>query len=100
MGQIAGVRTNTRYELNYDNKKLSPEVELIILFAQPEYQLQKGKISKGHSVKEFRVNTDVEGLKQLIGELQATMVTMTHMDSLGHAFNSISEQIFNKESNG
>lgn len=35
------VRTNSNFSVNYKDLNLIPEVELILLFTEPEYQVNK-----------------------------------------------------------
>lgn len=53
---LVQIRTNSNLSVNYKDLTLSPEVELIMLFAEPKYELtKKSEIVKGHELNEFRI---------------------------------------------
>jgi len=91
MAQLVQVRTNTRFNLNYEEKKLEPEIELIFLISKPEYSVnvKKGEISKNIAVTEVRIDTNPDGIKKLIGQLQALQHPLSSYENLAEAFNTI-----------
>lgn len=91
MAQLIQIRTNTNFDLNYENGLLEPCIELILLFSSPKYEVDKKKtgIVKTISVSEFRVKTDSKGIAELIGQLQATQVAAQTVDNMSAAFNHI-----------
>ena len=72
------IRTNSSFSVDYSNSNLVPEVELILLFSEPEYQLttKKDGIKKGNKLSEFRIKTSSDGINQMIGELQALQINL------------------------
>ena len=91
MPQLVSVRTNTRFELNYETKLLEPEVELIFIMSKPVYNVdrKKGQIVKDLGVTEVRINTDTAGITKLIGELTALQTSVVSIANMGEAFNTI-----------
>jgi hypothetical protein len=75
---------------------LQPEIELIFLTGEPEYQVVKkgGKayIEKGQALREFRLMTTPAGINELIGELQATAAGLTKYSQLAVGLNRVIEQ--------
>jgi len=87
------IRTNSNFSVNYQNLNLVPEVELIMLFREPQYIVNKKyEIVKGHKLSEFRIKTDIKGITHIIGELQALQVQLTTFDNLSEGLNAIIKQ--------
>ena len=87
------IRTNSNFSVNYENLNLVPKVELIMLFTEPEYQVnKKGEIMKGQKLSEFRINTSVDGINEIIGELQALQVQLQTFNNLSEGINAIIRQ--------
>lgn len=91
MPQLIQLRTNTRFNLNYETKRLEAEIELIFLVSKPEYSVntKKGQISKNIAVNEMRVDVSPEGLTSIIGQLQALQHPVTSYGNMAEAFNTI-----------
>lgn len=91
MSQLIQARTNARFALNYETHKLEPEIELIIIFSTPKYNVNKKKsaIEKDIQVQEIRVTTDPEGITKLIGVLQAIQAPINSIGNMAEAFNTI-----------
>jgi hypothetical protein len=86
------VRSNCKFALNYENSNLVPEAELILLSSAPKYEWNKqGKIAKGQTVEEFRINIDLASVNRLIGELQLLAQQMSSFDQLSGSINTIIE---------
>jgi hypothetical protein len=87
------IRTNTNFGVNYANLELAPAVELIMLFTEPEYQInKKNDVIKGQKLSEFRIKTSIEGVNQIIGELQALQVQLQTFSNLSEGINAIIKQ--------
>lgn len=87
------IRTNSNFSVNYENLNLVPKVELIMLFTEPEYQVnKKGEILKGQKLSEFRINSSVDGINHIIGELQALQVQLQTFTNLSEGINAIIKQ--------
>jgi len=91
MPQLIQVRTNTRFNLNYQSHKLEPEIELIFLISSPKYAVnaKKGEINKEHQVSEIRFDTNPDGIKKIIGQLTALQIPIATFENMGEAFNTI-----------
>ena len=87
------IRTNSNFSVNYKDLNLIPEVELILLFTEPEYQVNKKfEVVKGQKLSEFRIKTSSEGINQIIGELQALQVQLLTFSNLSEGLNAIIKQ--------
>ena len=87
------IRTNSNFSVNYKDLNLIPEVELILLFTEPEYQVnKKSEVVKGQKLSEFRIKTSSEGINQIIGELQALQVQLLTFSNLSEGLNAIIKQ--------
>lgn len=84
------VRTNSNFSVNYEDLTLSPEVELIMLFTEPKYEVTKKKeIEKGFALSEFRIKTDIKGISNLIGELQALQNQLLTFENMSDMLNVV-----------
>lgn len=91
--QLLEIRTNSSFIINYNDLTLSPQIELIMLFAEPKYKADgKGTVTKGHELNEFRLNTTKEGISQVIGELQNLQLQLNTMDNLSEGVNAFIRQ--------
>ena len=93
------LRTNSSFGVDYSTSNLIPEVELIMLFSEPEYQLtaKKDSVKKGLKLSEFRIKTTSEGINQMIGELQGLQISLQQYEQMGTTLNSVITQFKNKE---
>lgn len=92
------IRTNSNFSVNYENLNLVPEVELIMLFTEPQYEVNKKfEVVKGHKLSEFRIKTDTKGINHIIGELQALQAQLTTFDNLSEGLNAIIKQNTKRE---
>jgi len=90
---LVQLRTNSTFAVNYENLNLIPEVELIMLFTEPEYVVnKKDEIVKGQKLSEFRIKTSIKGISHIIGELQALQVQLQTFDNLSEGLNAIIKQ--------
>jgi hypothetical protein len=70
-----------------------PEVELIMIFREPEYIVnKKQEIARGDKISEFRIKTSTNGIAHIIGELQALQVQLTTFENLSEGLNAIIKQ--------
>lgn len=84
------IRTNSNFSVNYQDLTLSPEVELIMLFTEPDYTVNKKmEIAKSVSVDEFRIKTDIAGVGRIISELQALQNQLLTFENLSGMLNSV-----------
>ncbi len=82
------LRTNSNFSVNYDDLTLVPEVELIMLFTEPDYILNKKKeVEKGQKLSEFRVKTSTEGISHMIGALQNLQTQLQTLTNLSYGLN-------------
>lgn len=90
---LVQIRTNSNFTVNYQDLSLSPEIELIMLFVEPKYEVnKKNEISKGSQLNEFRIKTNISGISHIIGELQALQVKLQTFDNLSEGLNAIIKQ--------
>jgi hypothetical protein len=89
MNHLATVLTNTRFIVNYEQNKLVPCVELILVVAKPQYQAKGENLVKGEKIEEFRVETTLAGINELIGELQALVAGLNTFEQLAAAINPL-----------
>jgi len=91
MAQLIQLRTNTRFNLSYEEHKLEPEIELIFIISKPEYVAneKKGTITKTVGVSEVRIDTTPSGLTKIIGQLQALQSPVNSFENMAEAFNAI-----------
>lgn len=84
------IRTNANFALSYKDSTLVPEIELIMLFVEPKYEVnKKGQVEKGQELNEFRLKTSLSGISQIIGELQALQVQMKGLENMSEGINAI-----------
>ena len=94
---ILQVRSNTNFSINYDDFSLSPQVELVLLFQEPEYEAKISKdkkhftIEKGDRLGEARFICTLEKLNMMIGELQIVATNLQKFKQLAHGLNTIIE---------
>ena len=87
--KLLEIRTNTNLAVNYSDLTLTPEIELIMLFVEPKYEVKKGAIYKGGVLNEFRIKTDKDGISQIIGALQALQAQVQTFDNMAEGLNVI-----------
>ena len=88
---IISVRSNCDFSLDYESHKLHPKAEIVILTTEPIYKLNTKKtgIEKGQEVKEFRFVTGLDGVNELIGQLQNLSTQINHFEQMGTALNGL-----------
>lgn len=91
--QIQTIRSNCNFSLDYETSKLTPQVEIIIITASPCYKINsKGDgFKKTIEVDEFRFISSLEGLNNVIGELQIAVKNMNNFEQLAGSMNAIIE---------
>ena len=90
MKNIVQVRTNMRFDLNYQTHELEPSVEIIILTIKPEYELAKdNSVKKKMALDEARFEVRADALNDLIGQLKAQANSLTQFAQIGGAVNGL-----------
>lgn len=90
--RLVSFRSNTKFSLNYETNNLTPETELILLSAEPKYDVnKKGEIMKGNELGEFRIFTSLESINQMIGDLQLLASQIQKFEQMSASMNSIIE---------
>lgn len=88
-----GIRSNTRYLLNYETTLLEADIELILLTTEPEYQWVRRKgesfVDQKQALREFRLSTSLVGLNTLIGKLQHLATELQKVEQLGAGLNEL-----------
>jgi len=90
------IRTNTYFTVNYDDLNLVAQIEVILLATHPAYEIvrkgNKSMIEKGHKLQETRFVTDLRGINELIGQLQATAASLQVFEQMQAGLNKVIEQ--------
>ncbi len=87
---ICQVRSNTRFIVNYEDRTLYPELELILITEQVKYDVNDdGSITKGSTVEESRFKLTQKGVNRLIGELQLLSTGLQGYEQLGASINAL-----------
>lgn len=90
MPNLASVRSNLKFDVNYENGHLIPSVEVILLVQKPNYsQNKKGDVVKNLGLQEIRFDTSLNGVNALIGELQAMVSNLNNYDQLAASINHV-----------
>ncbi|MES2382822.1 MAG: hypothetical protein V4538_17375 [Bacteroidota bacterium] len=90
MPNLASVRSNLNFAVNYENGHLVPTVEVILLVQKPTYtQNKKGDVVKTVGLQELRFDTSLNGVNALIGELQAMLANLNNYDQLAASINHV-----------
>lgn len=93
--QIIQLLSNLRFKANYSTSELSPEIELIFITAEPQYKLSKektGVYEKNTKINECRLITDLDGINQMIGDLQLMASQLQSYDQLSKGINTLINQ--------
>lgn len=88
---LVSVRSNCNFSLDYETGKLRPQTEVILITSAPKYVVDKKQtgIMKDMEVTEYRFITSLEGVNQLIGELQLLVNNINHFEQLAGSMNAI-----------
>lgn len=87
---LISFRTNTKFSVNYETMNLVPQLELILITVQPKYTSnKKGDVVKGSDVGEFRIHTTLEGINQMIGELQVLAARLQTYEQVAVGLNMV-----------
>lgn len=90
MKQLASMRSNMRFIVDYDTAELQPVVELILLTQKPSYSLTKNNIIQpGKALQESRFELSPKALNQLIAELKTQAVELQKIEQAGEALNGV-----------
>ena len=76
---LLSVRSNCTFALDYKKGTLHPSTEIILITSSPKYVMSKegDSFKKDQEVSEYRFITSLDGVNQLIGELQLKNVIIT-----------------------
>jgi hypothetical protein len=97
MKQLASVRTNLSFSVENGTTDLVPTVELVLLTYKPEYLFNsKREVQQKKSLEETRLILQVEGLNQLIANLQLAATELNQYEQMGIALNTVIKQIKTK----
>lgn len=84
------IRTNSKFNVSYQDLTLVPEVELIMLFTEPHYTTNKKfEVLKEQKLSEFRCNSTIDGIAEMIGQLQALQVQLQTFQNLSEGINAV-----------
>lgn len=90
------IRTNTYFTVNYDDLNLVAQIEVVLLATHPAYEIvrngNKAMIERGHKLQEVRFVTDLKGINELIGQLQASAAALQVFDQMQAGLNKVIEQ--------
>ncbi len=88
--QLASVRSNMSYHVDYKTMELVPQVELVILTFKPAYTYNsKSEVTQVKSLDEVRLTLTSSALNALIGEMQQTAIMLQQYEQMGAALNSV-----------
>jgi hypothetical protein len=90
--QVIQVRSNVNMNVNYENLLLTPQVELIVLTQEPLYKIQKDSIVKASALGEFRCFISLDGLNDMISELQSVAIHLQTFHQMSGSLNKVIEQ--------
>ena len=90
------VRSNTNMSVNYATFNLAPQVELILLTQEPVYKAKKEEdgsyIEKSMKLSEFRVVTSLDGINEMIADLQKVASDLQVFGQMAGSLNKVIEQ--------
>jgi len=89
MVQFAKILSNANFNINYENTKLTPRIELIFLCLQHKYSDEETAISKKTEMVDFRFETDAKGLDYIINELTIMKGFLEQSSELSDKINQI-----------
>ena len=90
---IVQVRSNCNMTVNYTDLSLTPQIELILLTQEPLYEVNKKReIEKTVKLGEFRCITSLEGLNEMISDLQKTASELQIFQQMAGSLNKVIEQ--------
>lgn len=88
--RLISFRSNTKFSINYETSNLVPEIELILLSTEPKYEVNKKfEVMKGSELSEFRIFTSLDGINNMIGELQELARRLQTFEQLSVGMNQI-----------
>ena len=89
---LVSVLSNTYFGLDYTTNNLEPQIEVVLLTQESKYKAySKNELVKGVEVGEFRIFTSIDGLNQMIGELQLLASKMQNFQQLSVGINQLIE---------
>jgi hypothetical protein len=90
---IVQVRSNCDMAVDYSDLTLKPQIELILLTQEPIYEVNKKReIEKTVKLGEFRCMTTLEGLNDMISDLQKTASELQVFQQMAGSLNKVVEQ--------
>lgn len=90
---LLSVRSNCTFALDYKKGTLHPSTEIILITSSPKYVMSKegDSFKKDQEVSEYRFITSLDGVNQLIGELQLVAKNIMDFQQLSGSLNKIIE---------
>lgn len=90
---IVQVRSNCNMSVNYSDLSLVPQIELVLLTHEPHYEVnKKGEITKEGKLGEFRCITTLDGLNEMIADLQKTASDLQVFGQMSASLNKVIDQ--------
>lgn len=90
--RLISLLSNTTFQVDYKTQNLTPQIELVLLSTEPKYEVnKKSEIMKGAELSEFRIFTSLEGINQMIGELQSVAANLQKFEQLSVGINGLIE---------
>ena len=87
--QLASMRSNMQFFVDYESAELVPQIELILLALQPKYKASKEGFNRQEEVEELRITLTPKALNQLIANLQIQATQLQKFEQAGEALNSV-----------
>lgn len=87
--QLISVRSNQDFTVQYENGKLIPQTEIIILIEKPKYIKKGEKLERSTSIEEIRFKTGTNGIQALIGMLEQAERVASGYEKMAGSFNEI-----------
>jgi len=89
MAQLVSVRSNQNFGVQYEQGKLIPQTEIIILVEKPKYTIKGESIKRKTKVSEIRFTCGTEAINHLIGQLQLAQRVATQYEQMAGVMNEI-----------
>jgi len=89
--ELISVRSNCNFSLDYKSGKLIPMTEVVLITSEPKYVLNKQRdgFKKDVEINEYRFISDLDGINQLIGELQLLVNNINKFEQTAVGINTI-----------
>lgn len=93
---VIQVRSNVNMNVKYETLNLVPQVELILLTQEPVYKIikegEQSFIEKSMKLSEFRCISSLDGINDMISELQKVASELQVFGQMGGSLNKVIEQ--------